>query len=102
MSCQVPLEPGDYNGRVDLGFSGRGGAAYPRSPKGGKGVTICQYRLSSERGRELWKGVMDRRKGRENGGERKTEKSEVKRKLGREIKETPTPLARTGSCYTER
>lgn len=73
MSCQVPLEPGDYNGRVDLGFSGRRGAAYPRSPKGGKGVTICQYRLSSERGRELWKGVMDRRKGRENGGEKNRE-----------------------------
>jgi hypothetical protein len=34
-----------------------------------------------------WTGGRER----EDGGERKTEKSEVKRKLGREIKETPTP-----------
>lgn len=44
----------------------------------------------------LWTGGRER----ENGGERKTEKSEVKRKLGRDIKEMPTLLAGMDSCHT--
>lgn len=53
-------------------------------------LAVCQYRLSSERGRELWKDVMDRRQGEGKGGKRQKQKSEVKRKLGREIQEMPT------------
>lgn len=44
-------------------FSGRGSLPTPGLP--GKGEGSCQYRLSSERGRELWKDVMDGRKGEE-------------------------------------
>lgn len=59
-SCQVPLDPGgDLLGKV-WGSWGEG-SAHPWSPREGKGLAVCQYRLSSERGRELWKDVMDRR-----------------------------------------
>lgn len=46
----------------------------------------------------LWTGGRER----ENGGERKTEKSEVKRKLGRELKEMPTLPNGVGSCHTRQ
>lgn len=90
MRCQVPLDPGECNGRMGLGFSGGGVSAHPGFPRKGWGLTVSQYRLSSERGRELWKDVMDRRQGEGKGGKREKQKSEVKRKLRREIQEMPT------------
>lgn len=93
MLCQVPLDPAGCNGRVGLGFSRGGVSAHPGSPREGRGLAVCQYRLSSERGRELWKDVMDRRQGEGKGGKREKQKSEVKRKLAREIQEMPTPPA---------
>lgn len=73
---------------MGLGFSGRGVSAHPRSPRKGRELAVCQHRLSSERGRELWKDVMDRRRGKgKREEERKIEKSEVKRKLGRDTGE---------------
>lgn len=83
--CQILLDPRGYNERVGLGFSGRGVSAQSRFPREGRELAVCQHRLSSERGRELWKDVMDRRQGKgKREEERKTEKSEVKRKLGRD------------------
>lgn len=65
-------------------------SAQRRSPTEGRGLAIvCQYRLSSERGRELWEDVMDRRQGEGKRGREKN-KLEVKRKLGREIQALPT------------
>lgn len=67
----------------------------------GKGqLSVCQYRLSSERGRELWRDVMDRRRGEGRQGERKTEMSEVKKTLRGDIKllaQRPLALEPSGS-----
>lgn len=49
-----------------------------RVSTGGEGVAVCQYRLSSERGRELRKGVMDRRKGKGKWGREKNRKQSQK------------------------
>lgn len=62
-SCQVPLDAGGCSGRLGLGFSGRRVSTFARSPREGRGLAVYQYRLSSERGRELGKDVMDRRGG---------------------------------------
>lgn len=80
----------DYNGRVNLGFSGRGDSAWPRCPGRGPLTVSIDSPLSGEGswGRVLWTG-RERDKGREKNTK---EKSEVKRELGREIKEVPTPL----------
>lgn len=65
--CQILLDPRGYNERVGLGFSGRGVSAQSRFPREGRELAVCQHRLSSERGRELWKDVMDRRQGKRRG-----------------------------------
>lgn len=99
MLCQVPLDPVGCNGRVGLGFSRGGVSAHPGSPREGRGLAVCQYRLSSERGRELWKDVMDRRQGEGKGGKRKTEVRGEEKARERNTRDTHSACL-MGSCHT--
>lgn len=85
------------------GSQGEGALPTPGLPGKEGGGNYLSVSTLIRTGKGAVEGCYGQEKGKGKMGEREKqkEKSEVKRKLGREIKEIPTPFAGMGSCYTK-